>query len=68
MARKPSFEYSLHQASGQAYVRVDGRFVYLGKYGTHESRVRHQNLVAAAQAHRTTIDLMRPYSMRMAAR
>lgn len=63
MARKPSFEYSLHAATGQAFVRVDGRMIYLGKYGTHESRVRHQNIVAAAQARREAIDLMRPLSV-----
>ncbi|MEY4822632.1 MAG: hypothetical protein RLY72_2284, partial [Planctomycetota bacterium] len=54
MPRKPSFEYSLHRSSGQACVRIEGKVKYLGKYGTLESRVRHQNLVAAAQAHRTT--------------
>ena len=63
MSRKPSFEYSLHLASGQAYVRIRGVFHYLGKYGTHESRVRHQNLVAAAQARRATLDLVRPMSV-----
>jgi len=42
---------------------VDGRILYLGKYGTHESRVRHQNIVAAAQARREAIDLMRPLSV-----
>lgn len=63
MPRKPSFEYSLHRSSGQACVRIEGKVKYLGKYGTLESRVRHQNLVAAAQAHRTTIDLMRPISV-----
>ena len=63
MPRKRSFEYSLHRSSGQACVRIEGKVKYLGKYGTLESRVRHQNLVAAAQAHRTTIDLMRPISV-----
>jgi integrase len=63
MARTPSFEYSLHKASGQAYVRIGGKVRYLGRYGTHESRVRHQNIVAAAQARREAIDLMRPLSV-----
>lgn len=63
MPRKPSFEYSLHKASGQAIVRIGGRVHYLGRYGTHESRVRHQNLVAAAQARRQALDLMRPISV-----
>ena len=63
MPRKPSFEYSFHAASGQAYVRIRGEFHYLGKFGTHESRVRHQNLVAAAQARRATLDLVRPLSI-----
>jgi integrase len=63
MPRKQSFEYSLHKASGNAVVRIDGRVHYLGKYGTHESRVRHQNIVAAAQARRAAIDQLRPISV-----
>jgi integrase len=63
MARKPSFEYSFHKATGQAFVRVNGRMLYLGKYGTRESRVRHQNIVAAAQAQREATDLLRPISV-----
>ncbi len=63
MPRKPAFAYSFHRASGQACVRIAGKVHYLGKYGSHESRVRHQNLVAAAQAHREAIDLLRPISV-----
>lgn len=63
MPRKPSFNYSFHRASGQACVRIAGKTYYLGKYGTHESRVRHQNLVAAAQSNRAALDLMRPLSV-----
>ena len=63
MPRKPSFEYSLHRGSGQAYVRVQGKAVYLGKYGTHESRVRHRNIVSSALAQRTALDAARPLSM-----
>jgi len=63
MPRKPSFEYSFHKASGQACVRVGRKVHYLGKYGTQESRVRHRNIVAAAQAHREAIDLLRPISV-----
>ena len=37
--------YSRH-ATGQAYVRLGGRFIYLGLYGTPESRERYQRAVA----------------------
>jgi len=62
MPRQPKYAYCLHRPSGQAYVRVNGRIHYLGKFGTHESRVRHQNIVAAAQARREASDIMRPLS------
>jgi integrase len=38
--------YKLHKASGQARVRLDGRSVYLGKYGTEESRREYQRVIA----------------------
>jgi integrase len=63
MPRHPLFAYSHHKATGQAFVRVDGRIHYLGKYGTPESRVRHRNIVAAAQARREAFDLLRPLSV-----
>ncbi len=63
MPRKPSFEYCLHAATGQAYVRVRGKIHYLGKYGTHESRVRHRNIVSAAQARQSLEDASRPLSV-----
>jgi integrase len=63
MSRKPLYAYTLHKATGQAFVRVEGRMVYLGKYGSPESRVRHRNIVAAAQARQEAFDLMRPLSV-----
>src|SRR5262245_11312794 len=30
--------YCLHSASGRAYVRIDGRRIYLGRFNTQESR------------------------------
>lgn len=63
MPRQPSFAYCLHRATGQAYVRIRGRIHYLGGYGTPESRVRHRNLVAAAQAERELLDAARPLSV-----
>lgn len=41
--RKPV--YSLHKTSGQARVRIDGREIYLGVYGSPESRDRYNELV-----------------------
>jgi integrase len=63
MPRQPKFAYCLHRPSGQAYVRVRGRIHYLGKYGTHESRVRHQNIVAAALAGVALVNAARPLSV-----
>ncbi len=42
--RKPA--YLLHQASGQARVRIDGKDHYLGPFGSQESRDRYDDLVA----------------------
>jgi integrase len=41
--RKPS--YLLHQATGQARVRIKGRDHYLGVYGSPESRERYNDLI-----------------------
>ena len=38
--------YKQHRPSGQARVIVDGRHVYLGKYGSDESRERYARLIA----------------------
>lgn len=43
--KKPS--YLLHKPSGQAYARLNGRVVYLGNYGTPESRDQYDEVVAA---------------------
>ena len=42
--RKPS--YLLHKSTGQARVRIDGKDVYLGRYGSRESRDRYDDLIA----------------------
>lgn len=48
MARKANQipSYCLHKATGQARVRVDGRDIYLGEFGSKESKVRYGELVA----------------------
>lgn len=35
----------LHKPSGRAVVRLDGRDIYLGKYGTEDSRVAYQRTI-----------------------
>ncbi|MEI7903028.1 MAG: site-specific integrase, partial [bacterium] len=37
--------YSHHKASGQAYVRLNSREHYLGRYGSPESRAAYQRVV-----------------------
>lgn len=39
--------YSLHKASGQAIVKIDGRTHYLGAYGSPESHAAYRRLIAA---------------------
>lgn len=41
--RKPS--YWLHKPTGQARVRIDGKDIYLGEYGSQESRDRYDALI-----------------------
>jgi len=42
--RKPS--YLLHKPTGQARVRIDGKDIYLGAYGSPESRERYDDLMS----------------------
>ena len=42
--KKPS--YLLHRPTGQARVRIGGRDIYLGEYGTPESYAKYEELVA----------------------
>ncbi len=38
--------YRLHKPSGQARVIIDGKHVYLGGYGSPESREKYARLLA----------------------
>ena len=42
--------YCLHKASGQAYVKIDGKRIYLGKHGTPESHRRYADEISKWQA------------------
>jgi hypothetical protein len=42
MSKEPG--YRLHKATGQAYVRLSGRFYYLGQFGTKESKDNYNRL------------------------
>ena len=47
MSRRSSVPaYTHHRASGQARVRIAGRDVYLGLYGSAESRERYARIIA----------------------
>jgi integrase len=39
-------KYRHHKHSGQAYVELNGRFIYLGKFGTQESHEEYNQLMA----------------------
>ncbi len=43
VSKKPA--YLLHKATGQARVRVNGKDVYLGRYGSPESREKYDDLI-----------------------
>ena len=46
MPRKTKPAYQHHRGSGQAKVRINGKDIYLGKYGTPESYERYEDVVA----------------------
>lgn len=47
MHRRPIVpSYCLHKPTGQAYVRLSGQTIYLGKYDIPESKTRYRQLLA----------------------
>ncbi len=40
----------LHRPTGQARVIVDGKFIYLGKFGSLESRAKYSRILAELAA------------------
>ncbi|MFM7167866.1 MAG: hypothetical protein ACKO3T_21690, partial [Planctomycetaceae bacterium] len=51
--------YLLHKKSGQARVRLNGRDIYLGPYGSEESRIRYAEVVSSAVSG-APVDPLRP--------
>ena len=47
MTRNRLPTYSLHKATGQARVWLNGKDHYLGTYGSEESRLRYAELIKA---------------------
>ena len=45
MAKRPP-KYALHKPTGQAYVRINGKFHYLGEHDSGESHSRYNVLIA----------------------
>ena len=46
MSRRPP-KYSHHKKSGQAFVRINGKYVYLGEYDSQESHEEYDRLLAS---------------------
>ncbi len=44
--KKRTPKYALHKPTGQAYVRIQGKFHYLGEYDSEESHKRYDALIA----------------------
>jgi integrase len=45
-ARKQLPKYCCHKPSGRAYVRIDGKMLYLGKHGSQASRREYDRIIA----------------------
>lgn len=43
--KKQQPKYALHKATGQARVRINGKSIYLGPYGSEESHRRYDEIV-----------------------
>ena len=56
--------YSLHKATGQARIQIQGRSIYLGKYGTRESRRRYHEIISRLLSGVGTPELVRPCGQR----
>ena len=48
--RKDKPDYCYHKPSGRAYVRIAGQFVWLGKWGTQESRDKYDMTIGQWKA------------------
>ena len=46
LQQPPIPKLRLHKASGNAAVMLDGKYLYLGKYGTAEAQERYDRLIA----------------------
>ena len=46
MRQKRTPSYRRHRASNRAYVEFDGHRIYLGRYGSPESREEYDRLIA----------------------
>jgi integrase len=55
MPRRSIPRYCLHKASGQAYVKIDGRRIYLGVHGTSASHSRYTAEISKWQARQTEV-------------
>src|SRR5687768_16619955 len=48
--KKDKPDYCVHKPSGRAYVRIDGRFIWLGKFNSPESRDRYDVIIGQWKA------------------
>ena len=53
-------KYGLHAPTGQAYVRIRGRMIYLGKHGTPASREAYGRAIAEMAASPSSAKIMFP--------
>lgn len=59
--RKKPPKYCHHKATGQAYVTVDGRRIYLGKHGSAESHREYQRILAQLHSDPVTESVRRKH-------
>ncbi len=55
--------YGLHKPTGQARCYINGKTIYLGKYGSEESRIHYGEIVAKVVSGQT----LDPIARRMSA-
>lgn len=55
--------YCFHKASGKAFVRLNGEMIYLGEYGSPESRAEYDRLIAEWLARGRTLPPEEPAAL-----
>jgi hypothetical protein len=62
-------KYRLHKGSGQALLQINGHRIYLGKYGTAESKQKYRRIMAQwLEQQATRRPVVNPTNLKLAKR